>query len=123
MKQARARRSVPRRPAANAKAMAKAGSLDCDAIIFDLEDAVAPAAKSDARDALKAHFADQPICAKERIIRINAMATTRAKTILRPRSPAGPTRCFCRRWNTPSNCFLCAARSMRAEPTAYASGR
>jgi citrate lyase subunit beta / citryl-CoA lyase len=76
MKQARARRSVLYVPAANAKAMAKAGSLDCDAIIFDLEDAVAPAAKSDARDALKAHFADQPICAKERIIRINAMATT-----------------------------------------------
>ena len=79
MKQARARRSVLYVPAANAKAMAKAGSLDCDAIIYDLEDAVAPTAKSDARDALKAHFADQPTCAKERIIRINAMATTWGK--------------------------------------------
>ena len=37
----RPRRSVLYMPAANTRAMDKARDLDCDAIIFDLEDAVA----------------------------------------------------------------------------------
>ena len=41
----RPRRSVLYMPAANAKALEKAQTIPCDAIIFDLEDAVAPDAK------------------------------------------------------------------------------
>ena len=44
-------RSVLYMPAANARALEKAKSIPCDAIIFDLEDAVAPDAKVEARDA------------------------------------------------------------------------
>lgn len=71
----RSRRSVLYVPAANAKAMAKSGTLECDAIVYDLEDAVAPGAKADARDALKAHFSSNPTSAKQRVIRVNAAGT------------------------------------------------
>jgi citrate lyase subunit beta / citryl-CoA lyase len=43
-------RSVLYMPAANERALEKAKSIPCDAIIFDLEDAVAPDAKADARE-------------------------------------------------------------------------
>jgi citrate lyase subunit beta/citryl-CoA lyase len=45
------RRSVLFMPASNPRAMAKARGLACDAVILDLEDAVAPDAKADARGA------------------------------------------------------------------------
>ena len=45
-------RSVLYLPASNPRALEKARSLPVDAIIFDLEDAVAPAAKAEARAAL-----------------------------------------------------------------------
>ena len=48
---ARPYRSVLYIPAANARAMEKAQTLPADAIIFDLEDAVAPGEKPAARDA------------------------------------------------------------------------
>ncbi|MGO4705980.1 CoA ester lyase [Microvirga sp. 2MCAF38] len=75
MTQARARRSVLYVPATNERAMTKAESLACDAIIFDLEDAVAAPVKADARAALLAHFSANPTSTKERIIRVNAAAT------------------------------------------------
>lgn len=68
-------RSVLYVPAANDKAMAKSVSLDCDAIVYDLEDAVAPGAKADAREALKAHFGVNPTSEKRRVIRINGAGT------------------------------------------------
>ena len=46
----RPRRSVLYMPAANARALEKAKDIPCDAIIFDLEDAVAPDAKPLARE-------------------------------------------------------------------------
>eukprot|EP01035_Chromulina_nebulosa_P068332 gene68331-93638_t len=52
--QARPRRSVLYMPGANAKALEKAKSLPADAVILDLEDAVAPDAKDDARAAVAA---------------------------------------------------------------------
>lgn len=45
----RPRRSVLYMPAANARALEKAQTIPCDAIIFDLEDAVAPDSKEMAR--------------------------------------------------------------------------
>lgn len=47
----RAHRSVLYLPAANARAIEKARTLDADVVILDLEDAVAPDAKPAARDA------------------------------------------------------------------------
>lgn len=66
----RLRRSVLSVPADNPRALAKVKDLTADAVIFDLEDAVAPERKSEARDALVRHLSeDRPEI--ETIIRIN----------------------------------------------------
>jgi citrate lyase subunit beta / citryl-CoA lyase len=71
----RPRRAVLYVPASNAKALAKLASLECDAVIFDLEDAVAPDDKEAARDALRVHFRANKQSSQERIIRINGLDT------------------------------------------------
>ena len=71
----RPRRSVLYAPAANPRAMAKTAQLACDAVIFDLEDAVAEESKAEARTLLLAHFRDAgAVPGQERVIRINARA-------------------------------------------------
>lgn len=72
---AKPRRSVLYVPATNQKALLKAGTLACDAVIYDLEDAVAPSAKSEAREALRTHFAQRGSTSAEQVIRINAAQT------------------------------------------------
>jgi citrate lyase subunit beta/citryl-CoA lyase len=69
------RRSVLYMPASNARALDKARSLPADCIIMDLEDAVAPAMKVDARrQAIEAVQADG-YGVREVAIRINAADT------------------------------------------------
>ncbi|NTF43919.1 CoA ester lyase [Rhizobium rhizogenes] len=72
---ARLRRSVLSVPAINRRALEKLASLDCDAVIFDLEDSVSPEKKAEARENLRAFFTASPLSAKERIIRINALSS------------------------------------------------
>ncbi|HRP80249.1 MAG TPA: CoA ester lyase [Aquamicrobium sp.] len=75
MTQSARRRSVLYVPATNVKAMAKTASLPCDAVIFDLEDAVAPEARPAARENLLARFAEVPASpGQERIIRVSLSA-------------------------------------------------
>ena len=62
-------------PASNAKALAKLAILECDATIYDLEDAVAPDMKAAAREALIGHFAAGPKAGVEHVIRINALSS------------------------------------------------
>ncbi|MCP1166953.1 HpcH/HpaI aldolase/citrate lyase family protein [Limimaricola litoreus] len=62
-------------PASNARALAKARDLPCDALILDLEDAVAPAAKEEARAALGAALAAKGRPAQLRLVRINGLDT------------------------------------------------
>lgn len=69
----RPRRSVLYLPAINARAIAKSRTLDADALVFDLEDAVAPQAKAQARDQLVAAFAEGGFGHRETVIRINAV--------------------------------------------------
>ncbi|MDO5613933.1 MAG: CoA ester lyase [Paracoccus sp. (in: a-proteobacteria)] len=71
---ARPYRSVLYIPAANARAMEKAQALAADAIIFDLEDAVAPDAKPGAREQLAAALAGD-YGRRARIVRINGLET------------------------------------------------
>lgn len=70
----RPRRSALYVPVSNDRALAKAAGLDCDVVIFDLEDAVAPADKPAARAKLAAIFA-APAGRCERVIRINALSS------------------------------------------------
>ena len=71
---ARPYRSVLYIPAANARAMEKAQGLAADAIIFDLEDAVAPGEKVGARDLLREALAGD-YGRRARIVRVNGLDT------------------------------------------------
>jgi (3S)-malyl-CoA thioesterase len=62
-------------PASNARALEKARSLPCDALIFDLEDAVAPAAKDAARAALRAALEQGGHGPRFRMVRVNGRGT------------------------------------------------
>jgi len=62
-------------PGSNDRALDKARSLPADAILFDLEDAVAPAEKVNARGALAAALAMGGYGQRLRIVRINALDT------------------------------------------------
>ncbi|SCB47868.1 HpcH/HpaI aldolase/citrate lyase family protein [Rhizobium multihospitium] len=72
---ARVRRSVLSVPAINRRALDKLSSLDCDAVIFDLEDSVSLEKKAEARENLRTFFSAAPLPGKERIIRINALSS------------------------------------------------
>jgi citrate lyase subunit beta/citryl-CoA lyase len=69
------RRSVLYMPGANQRAMEKARDLDCDTIIFDLEDAVAESAKAQAREAVAAMIRTGGYGHRELVVRVNGSAT------------------------------------------------
>lgn len=68
-------RSVLYIPASKQRALDKARGLDVDAIIFDLEDAVAPDEKAAARATLKAELDAGGYGHRVRIVRINGLDT------------------------------------------------
>lgn len=72
---ARPRRSALYMPASNPKAVAKARALPADVIILDLEDAVAPEMKADARNAAIAAVREGGFGSREVVIRVNALDT------------------------------------------------
>ncbi|WP_435686360.1 HpcH/HpaI aldolase/citrate lyase family protein [Sedimenticola selenatireducens] len=68
-------RSVLYAPGANSRALDKARSLPVDGLILDLEDAVAPAAKAAARDAVVAALSEGGFGYRRRIVRVNGLDT------------------------------------------------
>lgn len=68
-------RSVLYIPGSKERALEKARGLPADAIIFDLEDAVAPDAKADARTTLRAELDKGGYGARTKIVRINGFDT------------------------------------------------
>jgi len=62
-------------PGSNTRAMAKAGALPADAVIFDLEDAVAPDAKERARGSVCAAARTGGYGLREVVVRVNGLAT------------------------------------------------
>jgi citrate lyase subunit beta/citryl-CoA lyase len=71
----RPRRSVLYMPGSNARAMEKARQLPADAIILDLEDAVAPDAKAKAREMIVATLKAGGFGHREVLVRINGLDT------------------------------------------------
>lgn len=69
------RRSVLYMPGSNVRALEKAKTLAADALILDLEDAVAPDAKAEARDQVCAAVSAGGYGAREIIIRVNGLET------------------------------------------------
>ncbi len=86
----RPRRSVLYMPASNLKAIAKARTLPCDAIILDLEDAVAPEQKDMAREQAVAAVAEGGFGPRELIIRVNGLDTPWGEADLKAAAAAGP---------------------------------
>jgi citrate lyase subunit beta / citryl-CoA lyase len=71
----RPRRSVLYMPGSNARALEKARELPADALILDLEDAVAPEAKAQARDAVFKALKNGGFGDREVLVRINGLDT------------------------------------------------
>ncbi|MFI1304234.1 HpcH/HpaI aldolase/citrate lyase family protein [Streptomyces sioyaensis] len=86
----RPRRSVLYMPGANERALEKAKSLPADALILDLEDAVAPDAKAEARKRVAAAVASGEYGFREVTIRVNAPGTAWHDDDLRAAAEAGP---------------------------------
>ena len=86
----RPRRSVLFMPGANARALEKARSIDCDGIIIDLEDAVAPDLKVEARERAAGVVKEHPYGYREVAIRVNGMDTQWYHDDLAAAVAAGP---------------------------------
>ncbi|WP_308188343.1 CoA ester lyase [Nocardioides sp. R-C-SC26] len=83
-------RSVLYMPSSNAKALEKAKTLPVDGIIFDLEDAVAPDAKPEARAAAAAAVASGEYGRRTLTIRVNGIGTQWHDDDIIAASQAGP---------------------------------
>lgn len=88
------RRSLLYCPGANRKALGKARGLGADGIILDLEDAVAPEAKDEARENVRTFLTGDghsPLAATdpEIIVRVNGLSTPWAKADLAMAQEAG----------------------------------
>lgn len=86
----RPRRSVLYMPAANERALEKAKDIQADALIFDLEDAVAPDSKEIAREQACAAAASSEYGNRELTIRCNGLDTPWGKDDLLAAAAAGP---------------------------------
>jgi citrate lyase subunit beta / citryl-CoA lyase len=86
----RPRRSVLYMPGANTRALEKAKTLNADALILDLEDAVAPDAKAQARENVCAAIKSGDYGNRELTIRVNAIGTPWHDDDIRAASQAGP---------------------------------
>src|SRR5271170_5135164 len=71
----RPRRSVLFLPGANPRALEKARTLAADGLIFDLEDAVAPAGKDAARASVAAALKAGGYAPRELVLRVNPLDT------------------------------------------------
>lgn len=86
----RPRRSVLYLPASNPKAVAKVRTLAADVVVLDLEDAVAPEAKAEARAGALAALREGGFGRREVVIRVNGFGTPWAKDDLVAAAQAGP---------------------------------
>jgi citrate lyase subunit beta/citryl-CoA lyase len=84
------RRSALFMPASNSRAVEKARSLDCDVVILDLEDAVAPEAKAAARAAAVAAVKGGGFGRRFVVIRVNGLETPWGEDDLKAAAEAAP---------------------------------
>ena len=97
----RPRRSVLYMPGSNARAMEKARELPADAVIFDLEDAVAPDAKAKARELVVEALKKGGFGNREVLVRINGLDTGWWRDDLVAVAAAGPDALLVPKVSTP----------------------
>src|SRR5258708_31368334 len=97
----RRRGSVLYMPGANGRALEKAKTLPCDAVILDLEDSVAPDAKVTARRQVMDAVTAGGFGSREVIVRINALDTQWWLDDLAAAANAHPDRILVPKGSTP----------------------
>lgn len=105
-------------PASKARALDKARSLPTDAIIFDLEDAVAPDEKPAARTLLAQTLATGGYGPRAQLVRINAFDTPWAAADLDALAPVRPQAILLPKVNSAADIEALAARLDAAPETA-----
>jgi citrate lyase subunit beta/citryl-CoA lyase len=99
-------------PGSNARALEKAKTLPADALILDLEDAVAPDAKDIARQQVAAAVKAGGFGRREIVIRINGEATPWGKEDLIAAAQAGPDAILIPKVSSPGDIMM-TAKAMR----------
>lgn len=105
----RPRRSALYLPANNAKALAKARTLAADVVILDLEDAVAPEAKAEARAAAVAAVHEGGFGQREVVIRANALDTPWGAADLAAIAQSGADAVLVPKVSSPQDVLACEA--------------
>ncbi|MFM5906365.1 MAG: HpcH/HpaI aldolase/citrate lyase family protein [Novosphingobium sp.] len=113
----RPRRSALYLPASNARAIEKARGLPADVIILDLEDAVAPEAKVDARAAAIAALSEGGFGNREVAIRCNALDTQWGADDLAAIAGSGADAVLVPKVSSPADILQCEARLVGAPAT------
>ena len=110
----RPRRSVLYVPGSNARAIAKSRTLDADALVFDLEDSVAPADKTVARSSVMAAVAQGGFGDRERVVRINGLDTQWGRDDLLAAAAVRPDAILLPKVATPGDVMVVAADLAKA---------
>ena len=97
-------------PGANERALEKAKTLPADALILDLEDAVAPDAKADARKRVCEAAASGEYGTRELTIRVNGLDTEWHDDDLRAAAQAGPDAVVVPKVNSAADVHASSAR-------------
>ena len=109
----RPRRSALYMPGSNARAMEKARTLAADAIILDLEDAVAPDVKDTARTQVCAAVREGGYGGREVIIRVNGLDTPWGEADLAAAAEAGPDAILVPKVSSPETLAVVGSRLRR----------
>ena len=108
----RPRRSVLYMPGSNARALEKARTIAADALILDLEDAVAPDAKELARNQVTAAVKAGGFGRREVVIRVNGPMTPWGKEDFAAAAKAGPDAVLLPKVSAPGDIMM-AAKALR----------
>ena len=108
----RPRRSVLYMPGSNARALEKARTLAADALILDLEDAVAPDAKEVARQQVCDAVTAGGYGRRELVVRVNGLSTPWGHADLAAAAKAGPDAVLIPKVSSPGDVMI-AARELR----------
>jgi citrate lyase subunit beta/citryl-CoA lyase len=111
----RPRRSVLYMPGSNARALEKAQSLPADALILDLEDAVAPDAKEIARQQVCSAVKAKGFGRREIVVRINALSTPWGGADLKAAAEAQPDAILVPKISSPADLLAVEERLMQQQ--------
>jgi citrate lyase subunit beta/citryl-CoA lyase len=109
----RPRRSVLYMPGSNARAMEKARTLPADALILDLEDAVAPDAKDSARAQVCGAVREGGYGGREVVIRVNGLDTPWGEADLAAAADAAPDAILVPKVSSPETLAVVGSRLRR----------